>query len=305
MEDTPPKPIEAQEPERDFINLRMIERSLKNLARALSVLEGGVRSFSQLDPHEASTGFNVARGDLEKFRKSVIETRRVLEQFFQVTDSMPLLENPPPIALTTNRNPDSTLVIARRLISGFTGCRNAINDLLKHEQRLLKKGVLGNDLGKENLNRLATLSPVLSHFEFGTSDEAKISLIAIKPTNPSSVIIPMEPRRRRTKPIAPEKVVALRTQFEEKKGLFGSELAYDLAQEICMQMEDCGRGFPFEELRELFGLTNHNLKKELEFLRLIVKSFNVTLAGSFEPRGRPLIAFETEHQQEPSTQSMK
>jgi len=303
MEKLSAPPIATKSPNQDFIKLRMVGRFLGNLHRSLGLLENGVRCFSQLDPYEAPTGFSVSRGDFPKLKDTVVETRETLERLFQATDSMALLENPSPMVLPPDRNPGEIRLIAKRIQSGFTGCRNAMKKLLEYDSRFLKKGVTETSLGQQCLTRLATLSTVISHMEFITPEEATKAVKTMKSASPDIPIVPRDTRKPTTKPLAPAKAEALRKQFEESKALSGHELARDLAREICMKMEDSGRGIPFGELQELFGLSTHDLKTELKFLRLLVEPFHVTLVGSFAPKGRPFIAFEAPDQPETPAQA--
>jgi len=301
-------PTEPQSPSPDLAQTKDIQDALNSLARSLTVLGNGIRAFAQLDPSEASNGFNLARNELENFRDAVVATRSRLSKLLQMIGQDIPAESLSATTFPKNRNPNSPVWVASRLISGVVGCKNTIKTLLKQDQELLKKEMIGNSFGQKNIDRLVTLSTTLKEVEFGTPEEAKkaVRTLQEKMVSPSKDFAGPNTKNRSIVSIDPEKARSILDQLDQEKSVFQTELRYKIARKIMEQIANKGEDFLFQELRKCFdGVNNIQLKKELEALRQEIKHFNLILVGSFEPWGRPLITLKIPHLPNPSIQSSK
>ena len=310
MEKNPLPPTETglQSPSPDLAQIQSIQDALDRLARSLTTLSNGIRSFSQLEPSEASNGFNLARRELEKFRHAVVTTRSKLSKLLQIIGQDPSTEDLSAITFAKNRNPNSPLWVASRLISGIAGCKNSIKTLLKQDEHLLKKEISESGFGQKYFSRLSNLSTLLEDMEFGTPEEAKKAVrnLQEKTVTLSNHFSGPKTKNRIDIPITSERAHHLMARFDCEEFVFHNELRHKIAKKILEQSVNNGEGLSLEGLRDCFdGLSNLQLKKELEALRQEIKHFDLILTGSFEPRGRPLITLKIQHPKSSSAPSTK
>jgi hypothetical protein len=301
-------PPADREPEPPYVE-RVIQREAYNLNRAASVLRNALIDFCRLDSHEASEGFNVARHEPEKIALSAQAVRSKIKILLKEVGASDFLDKTKTLDFNLERGPSDSLKIARRLITGLTGCRNAIQELLKHDPSLLVRGLAQTNGGVRQLQLLASIHNALD-LKFADPEDVKryIKMQRANAKPPKQKPIRKEAKHRSSIPIDRETLSRLSEVWENMTEGQIQPTVHEVGKEIILHQEDLMEGnekkaMTFGQLRDLFKeLTNKQLKGVLKTLEEELAKHGTHLVGELAPRGYPPISLEMD-QQEPSTQS--
>ena len=309
----PYAPKEGPDPNAEYIERNGIRRIIKNLNRAVCGLQNALIDFSQLEPYEAAGAFNMARGELEKTTLSAQAVRAKITALLKAVGASHFVAKARPLEFDLERGPRENLMVVRRLASGLTGCRNAIQELLEHDPSLLAKELSRTGYEIFQLQRLASLHKVLKNISFADPKNLK-GVIQMQQTTaklPIQKPIRKKTKHRRSVPINPEALDRLSKEWDKLADGQIYPTAHEVGKEIILHQEDLLAGhdekeMDFGRLREIFEykLTSKQLKRALELLKLEFKKYGIRLIGSFELQGDLPLTLEM-NRQESSAQPTK
>jgi len=309
----PYAPKEDFDPNAEYIELNGIRRTVKNLNRAVVGLHNALTDFSRFNPHKAAEAFSVARVELEKTILSTQAVRSNIRALLKAVGVSRLITKAKPLELALERDPRESVMVVRQLASGLTGSRNAIQELLEHKPSLLAKELNRTRYEIFQLERLASLYKTLEGISFPDPKDVikNIPVRQAKKKPRGLELAQKEPEHRSSVPIDPETLGRFSKKWEKLANGQNPPIVYEIGKEIILHQEDLLAGhdekeMDFGRLREIFDykLTNKQLKKTLELLKLEFKKYGIRLVGSFELQGELPLTLEM-NRQESSAQPTK
>ena len=210
-------PKEGFDPNAEYIERNGIRRIVKNLNRAVCGLRNALVDLSRLNPHKANNPFNITRGELEKATLSAESVRPKITALLKAVGASYLIRKAKPLEFDLECEPRENLTVIRRLTSGLTGCRNAIQELLRHDPSLLAKELTRTRYEIFQLQRLASLHKTLKDISFADPKNLRGVIQMQKTTAKPPIQKPIrkDAKHRRSTPISPEALSRLSKEWDK------------------------------------------------------------------------------------------